>query len=188
MLILIKKLGCLDKKHSYALYECSFCLNEVIKRIDQIKRMKSCGCMHDEFSKKHGGYKTKLYQMYFGMKQRCFYSKAINYADYGGRGITVCPEWANDYIVFRDWALSHGYAEGLQINRIDNNGNYEPNNCNWITAKENTHHRRTTILNDEKVSEIRDLYATGNYTQKHLSKIYVIDQSSISRIINGKRW
>ena len=66
--------------------------------------------------------------------------------NYGGRGISVCEEWKNDYITFRNWALENGYKEELQIDRINNNGNYEPNNCRWVTSKINGNNKRNNRL------------------------------------------
>lgn len=71
------------------------------------------------------------------MKTRCYNKNSLEYSNYGGRGITVCKEWKDDFKSFYDWAMSHGYKEGLTIDRIDNNGNYEPNNCQWLTKSEN---------------------------------------------------
>lgn len=78
------------------------------------------------------------------MKQRCTNPKNKYFRRYGGRGISVCPEWAADYGPFFIWATSNGYREGLQIDRIDNNGNYTPDNCRWVTAKVNTNNRENT--------------------------------------------
>jgi hypothetical protein len=75
------------------------------------------------------------------MLQRCENPNATKYELYGGRGIKVCEEW-HTYTVFRDWALSHGYADNLSIDRINPNGNYEPSNCRWATDKEQSNDRR----------------------------------------------
>ena len=80
---------------------------------------------------------TKLYNIWCMMKRRCNNKTHPAYKWYGARGIKVCDEW-NDSTPFREWALSNGYEEGLELDRIDNNGNYEPDNCQWVTHKENT--------------------------------------------------
>lgn len=85
---------------------------------------------------------TPLYSVWTQIKQRCGNPKVRNYARYGGRGITVCVEWKHDFQSFGRWALSAGYIKGRHIDRIDNEGNYNPGNCRFVTARENNSNRR----------------------------------------------
>lgn len=113
----------------------------------------SCGCLaaekNAERSRKrllvHGGCGTRLYRIWFDMRRRCGYEKSINWHLYGGRGIKVCEEWENNFVAFRDWALENGYSDELQLDRIDNDRNYEPGNCKWSSRVEQGNNRRTCV-------------------------------------------
>lgn len=126
---------------------------------------KSCGCYRNDVSRgrhrkyEHSIYEYKrLYGIYTGIKKRCFNKKEPRYKDYGGRGITMCEEWANTidgFDKFAEWALSHGYADDLTIERKDVNGNYCPENCKWITLQEQTLNTRNTVWVDYQGEHIQ---------------------------------
>ena len=110
---------------------------------------RSCGCLDREAHKFrpnrtiHGKSGTRLYRIWKKMKSRCSNPNDPDYQQYyGSRGITVCPEWLNDFQAFYDWAMSHGYSDELSIDRIDNEKGYSSDNCRWATAEEQRHNQR----------------------------------------------
>lgn len=98
-----------------------------------------CDCKH--WAKNN----PRLYSIYSNMKTRCYNDANPNYKNYGKRGIIMCDEWKNSFLVFRKWAMSHGYKDDLTIERIDVNGNYEPSNCTWITPMQQASNKTNTI-------------------------------------------
>lgn len=105
-------------------------------------KTKSCGCLNKEIVTKHGKSKCKLYKVYHAMLDRCN-NNHHNYNYYGGRGIAVCDEWKDDFMAFYKWAIDNGYRDNLTIDRIDVNGNYEPDNCRWVTTKQQNRNKRS---------------------------------------------
>lgn len=104
--------------------------------------IKSCGCLRGNM---HGKTRTRLYNTWSHMKQRCYNEKDPHYPDYGARGIVVCDEWKDDFTNFYSWAMDNNYQENLTIDRIDVNGNYEPDNCRWATKKQQNENKRNSI-------------------------------------------
>lgn len=105
---------------------------------------KGCGCVGKSHPK-HGDCGTELYNHWRAMKGRCLYPGHKKYAFYGGRGVRVCGEWM-EYAPFRDWAQTHGYEDGLTLDRIDSNGHYCPENCRWATQLEQKRNTRSNVF------------------------------------------
>ena len=111
-------------------------------------KIESCSCLMREMvrGKNNGNYKhgkryERVYNTYLRMRARTINPNDADFKHYGGRGIVICGKWRNDFMVFYNWAMSHGYRDDLTIDRIDNNKGYFPVNCQWITSSENTARR-----------------------------------------------
>ena len=136
---------------SYWLCQCQCGQRKCIKGTDLIlSKTQSCGCYRREKTsqtfRKHGdggNNRSRLYGAWAGMKQRCLNEKCEQYKYYGGRGIKLCKLW-HDFRAFKKWALANGWREVLEIDRIDNDGDYCPENCHWNTRKGNMRNTRRT--------------------------------------------
>lgn len=147
-------------------------------------KTKSCGCLQSRIRKEgihksHGMTSTKLYVIWSNMKARCYNPKNTMYKNYGGRGISVCDEWKNSFEDFSEWALKNGYVEGLSIERINVDDGYNPNNCTWITLKEQS-------LNQRRSHRLTAFGRTQ--TIKEWSEESGIKYDTIERRINQYGW
>lgn len=180
-----------DGRHVYWKCKCD-CGNEVIVRKDSLLsgHAKSCGCYlqeryKDGHLKTHGMKNTRIYGIWGGMKTRCFCKSAPKYSSYGGRGITVCKDWTDDFMNFYNWSMNNGYSDELTIDRIDPNGNYEPSNCRWANHETQNYNKRSTrkIVVDGKEKTLKDIekeYGIPMSTlrsryQKYKSGKYTVD-------------
>ncbi len=95
---------------------------------------------------RHKDSHSKIYRLWQGLKERCEQPRCPNFKNYGGRGIIICTEWRENYLIFREWVLGNGYKDGLTIDRRDNDGNYSPDNCRFVTIKMQSLNKRTNHL------------------------------------------
>lgn len=145
-LTVIKRVG--NDKFGLPLWECECeCGSIAIVSGQRLRegRTKSCGCFKKEAITKHGMTNTRLHRIWSNMRARCNNPNRREYKYYGQKGIEICNEW-NDFTTFYEWAINNGYKEGLTLDRIDVNGNYEPLNCRWTTAKEQGNNRSNNHL------------------------------------------
>lgn len=135
------------------------CGRDVVFQANRLRtgNNKSCGCLRSKnmasINRKRSGSKQntnlksdRIYRIWKGMKARCYSNGHISYKNYGGRGIKICDEWNENYECFKEWALSNGYRADLTIDRIDTNGFYEPENCRWVTPKDQANHKRNNVV------------------------------------------
>lgn len=143
----------IGRKRGHKLYLCLCdCGNKHEVASPDLKsgRTKSCGCLRRELRSEnnitHNLRNHRLYSIWANMKTRCYNPNGRHYHRYGGRGIRICNEWRNNFKSFYDWSMENGYEPGLTIDRIDNDGNYEPSNCRWTTSKKQGNNTRRCIF------------------------------------------
>ena len=146
-LTVVKQVKGSNTKSAYWLCRCTCGEVKAVARTHLMKgTTQSCGCLQRESignrARTHGGWKTRLYSIWRHMKERCYKPYSPKYPLYGGRGITACNEWIDDFPAFRDWAMDNGYQDHLTLDRIDNNKGYMPQNCRWSTPSEQNRNRR----------------------------------------------
>ena len=174
--ILIEDLGMMFHTESskwksrYGIYKCGFCGNEFKAQVKHINRGAtiSCGCYNkriaSETHKTHGLTETRLYRVWVNIKYRVSnYNNNNRYKDYVGRGITICEEWKNDFMSFYDWAMKNEYSDELSIDRIDNDGNYCPENCRWTTSTIQNRNQRKRRDNTSGYKGVSYNKSTGKY-------------------------
>ena len=208
-LIVIREAG---RKCGYVAWLCRCdCGGEVVVTSSHLRsgNTQSCGCLRRERSTKHGCANKNWYAVYHHMMERCGHLEGASERDlrnYRDRGITVCDLWQKSPLDFGDWLFAHGWHKGLQIDRIDNNLGYSPENCRVVTPKENINNRRnTTVLDDgtslaifcssigidtreggkftRKYGRIRDMWARAHKIHPELMQALKDDADSQSRLL-----
>lgn len=167
------------------------CGSILIKDIKYFHNTYSCGCLIKDRARdlgkcnvSHGQTGTRLYHIWMGMKARCLCETNKAYSSYGGRGISICKEWADSFEEFHKWAVASGYDDTLIIDRENNDGNYEPSNCRWVTYKVSANNRRKPVSILTGCREIRpkDL---ANMRGIPLSTLYAQEKRKRDRSNNG---
>lgn len=150
-LIAVRFLG---RVNSHSMFQCLCdCGNMTIATSNNLRRnhTTSCGCTSSkktigDRTKSHGLKKHPLYESWLGMRNRCYWPRHNRYQYYGGKGITVCDEWKDDFIAFYKWGIANGWKRGLQIDRKENDKNYCPDNCRFSTVKQQARNRTSNVI------------------------------------------
>lgn len=165
------------KKDNKRFWRCICeCGNQTFVNVYNLKhnKVRSCGCQKRENlimrSTKHSMRNTKIYNVWKGIKSRCYNKNSKAFINYGKRGISMCSEWKNDFTIFYNWSIENGYHEGLTIDRIDNNGNYEPANCRWVDRLTQNNNTRSTK---------HYIYKGQDYTLSDLSLKFKINRNTL---------
>jgi len=149
-------------------------------------RMKRHGTT-ERLTENHGMEKSIEYRVWQNMKKRCYNELNTRYNYYGARGIKVCDRWLHSFKNFYS-DMGEKPSDKAQIDRINNDGDYEPGNCRWVSPAENSRKRSTSKLSMGKARDIRAYYFSGARTQKQLAVMFKVAQTTISRVIKNNIW
>lgn len=199
-MILIKKterksVGSQGQKTRYAIFQCEKCSNTVEIPYGRGLTQKTCGCEVEH----HNQSNTSLYNVWSGIKRRCYNKKQKSYAHYGAKGVEMCREWKESFIAFRDWAIKNGYKKGLEISRNGDIGNYSPENVTIKTKFENGSEAHTgrvmsdnqkwqytqtvTGLEMEEIDEMIEAATSGELKQSEIAISFGVDRHTIARVV-----
>lgn len=149
---------------------------------------KSCGCLNHRLK---GLSKHPLYKVWWSMKERCYSPNHHAYHNYGGRGIQICGEWLEDFLVFYDWSMANGYEEGLSIDRINNDEDYADYNCQWITLSENVAKANENKPKRKTLYKYYGISPTGEKiifeNAEEFAREYNLNAKGIRRVAKGER-
>ena len=198
-LTVIKELAPIPRKGrgTYRIFECKCdCGNIVNVRLDHLRdgHTSSCGCYNkekvQETHTKHGLYKHPLYIAWINIKARCYNKSNPEYCYYGNKGICLCDEWLNNFESFYDWSINNGWNKNLSIDRINNNGNYCPENCRWTTkdVQANNTSRTHKYEYQNKIYTIKELEKEFNVPYKLLYSRLVNLNWPIEKAINSPKY
>lgn len=180
-------------KDGHYYYECTcecgrvkvICISNILKEFTR-----SCGCMFKTINITHGMRHTRLYNIWAKMQRRCLNKNDNDYYKYGERGISVCLEWRT-FIPFGEWAMNNGYQESLTIDRINNDGDYEPSNCRWATYKQQGNNKRNSFFieyNGEKLTSSEWDERLGFKRKTVWTRIKILKWDSIKAITTPISW
>lgn len=167
-------------------FVCPSCRNTRVLKVSVGLRMKRCGCVSN--SATHGLSRTKLYQLWKKIRERCYNPKASSFKDYGAKGITVCWAWRHNPSRFVLWASRNGWSPNLTIDRKDYRKGYSPGNCRFVSLSFNSRYTRRTKLTLADAREIRRLFECGTMTKKAMANHFSVSRRTIYHVICGNHW
>lgn len=181
-LVVVKRVDHEKKGQARWLCRCDCGKEKVVQSYDlRSGNTQSCGCQRQENFTHivHGHSRKRVYAIWKGMKSRCFNENRKCYKDYGGRGITVCDEWKDDFEVFYDWAMANGYSDDLTIDRKDSDGNYDPSNCRWADTLTQANNKGRNVFLE---------YNGETHTIAEWSRITGINAATIYNRVKKLNW
>lgn len=186
--ILVKEKAVKRGKVWLNLYLCPICNSErLAAKADGDSHPLCFSCANRLRRTTHNMADSKIYIKWQSMKRRCLHPKSSDFKHYGGRGIELCSEWRT-FEGFMKWDKFPEWKPGLEIDRIDNDGNYEPSNCRWVSRAENTQNTRRNVLNREMARLIKRLHESGQMSYSAIAKTLSVSKEVVASVASQKTW